>query len=31
MEIESKLIDNKKIVFEGRGLEGLKSIDDLLK
>jgi hypothetical protein len=31
MEIEVKLEENKKIVFEGKGIEGLKKVDELLK
>jgi hypothetical protein len=31
MKIKAKLEENKKIVFEGEGIECLKKIDEMLK
>jgi|GEM_PF-1551828 len=31
MKIKTKLFENKKIVYEGEGIESLKKVDDLLK
>jgi len=31
MEIKSRLIENKKVVFKGKGIESLKKIDEMLK
>ena len=31
MEIKAKLTKEKKVVFEGKGIEALKKIDDMLK
>lgn len=31
MKVKAKLFENKKIVYEGEGIEALKKIDDLLK
>lgn len=31
MEIKTRLFENKKIIFNGNGFEGLKKIDGLLK
>jgi hypothetical protein len=31
MEVKAKLMKEKKVVFEGKGIEALKKIDELLK
>ncbi|VVB75382.1 Uncharacterised protein [uncultured archaeon] len=31
MKVKAKLVENKKIVYEGEGISALKKIDDLLK
>jgi len=31
MKIKGKLLENKKVLVEGEGLEGLRKIDDYLK
>jgi hypothetical protein len=31
MEIKVKLFENKKVVFQGSGIESIKKIDEMLK
>ena len=31
MKVKAKLLENKKIVFEGEGIQALKKIEELLK
>lgn len=31
MDINVKMIDNKKVVFSSKGIEGLKELDGMLK
>ena len=31
MDVSVKLMERKKILFKGRGIEELKKVDDLLK
>jgi hypothetical protein len=31
MKIKAKLVENKKVIFEGNGAEALRKIDEMLK
>jgi len=31
MKVKAKLLENKKIIFQGDGIESLKKIDEMLK
>jgi len=31
MKIKTKLFENKKIVFQGEGIDSLKKVDEILK
>jgi len=31
MKIKAKLLENKKVIFQGTGIESLKKMDEMLK